>query len=132
MIVKDGKSDGLDSIPAEIGVKVETIAPAVTLSPISFADQMPEFSGNIFKYLRDNLKYPKIAIENHTSGTVVLQFVVEKDGSIDNVKILNPVADGCTDEAIKAVRSMPKWNPGKNHGEPVRVLFNLPVKFSIK
>ena len=132
VIVKDGKSDGLDSIPAEIGVKTENPAPALPVAAIAFADQMPEFSGNLGKYLRDNLKYPRVAVENYTSGTVVLQFVVEKDGSIDNIKILNPVRDGCTEEAIRVVKSMPKWVPGKNHGEPVRVLFNLPVKFTIK
>ncbi|MES2285688.1 MAG: TonB family protein [Bacteroidota bacterium] len=132
VIVKGGKSDGLDSIPAEIGVKIENPTPALPAAPTTFADQMPEFSGNLFKYLRDNLKYPRVAVENYTSGTVVLQFVVEKDGSIDNIKILNPVPDGCTEEAIRVVKSMPKWMPGKNHGEPVRVLFNLPVKFTIK
>ncbi|MDO9185724.1 MAG: TonB family protein [Bacteroidia bacterium] len=131
VIVKDGKSDGVDSIPAEIGVKTENPTPALPAAPIAFADQMPEFSG-LFKYLRDNLKYPREAVENYTSGTVVLQFVVEKDGSIDNIKILNPVPDGCTEEAMRVVKSMPKWKPGKNHGEPVRVLFNLPVKFTIK
>jgi protein TonB len=131
VIVKDGKSDGVDSIPAEIGIKIENHTPALPAAPIAFADQMPEFSG-LFKYLRDNLKYPRVAVENYTSGTVVLQFVVEKDGSIDNIKILNPVADGCTEEAMRVVKSMPKWKPGKNHGEPVRVLFNLPVKFTIK
>lgn len=132
IIVKGGKTDGLDSIPAEIGVKIENPAPALPVAPTAFADQMPEFSGNLFKYLRDNLKYPSVAIENYISGTVVLQFVVEKDGSIDNIKILNPVAGGCTEEAMRVVKSMPKWKPGKNHGEPVRVLFNLPVKFTIK
>ncbi|MES2139159.1 MAG: energy transducer TonB [Bacteroidota bacterium] len=132
VIVKGGKSDGLDSIPTEIGVKIEPPAPALPVAPTAFADQMPEFSGNLFKYLRDNLKYPRVAVENYTSGTVVLQFVVEKDGSIDNIKILNPVSDGCTEEAIRVVKSMPKWMPGKNHGEPVRVLFNLPVRFTIK
>lgn len=131
VIVKGGKSDGVDSIPVEIGVKIENPAPALPAAPIAFADQMPEFSG-LFKYLRDNLKYPRGAVENYTSGTVVLQFVVEKDGSIDNIKILNPVPDGCTEEAMRVVKSMPKWKPGKNHGEPVRVLFNLPVKFTIK
>lgn len=132
VIVKGGKSDGLDSIPAEIGVKIENPTPALPIAPTAFADQMPEFSGNLFKYLRDNLKYPRVAVENYTSGTVVLQFVVEKDGSIDNIKILNPVPDGCTEEAMRVVKSMPKWMAGKNHGEPVRVLFNLPVKFTIK
>jgi len=131
VIVKGGKSDGVDSIPVEIGVKIEDNTPILPAAPIAFADQMPEFSG-LFKYLRDNLKYPSVAIENYISGTVVLQFVVEKDGSIDNIKILNPVAGGCTEEAMRVVKSMPKWKPGKNHGEPVRVLFNLPVKFTIK
>ncbi len=132
VVVKDGKSDGMDSIPADIGVKIENPTPTLPIVPTAFADQMPEFNGNLFKYLKDNLKYPRAAIENYTSGTVVLQFVVETDGSIGNIKILNPVADGCTEEATRVVKSMPKWKPGKNHGEPVRVLFNLPVKFTIK
>ena len=131
VINKNGKPEGIDSMPATIGVKTEvpTLAPE---DPKAFVDQMPEFNGNLFKYLRDNLKYPRNAIENSTSGTVVLQFVVENDGSIGNLKILKPVEDGCTEEAVRVVKSMPKWKPGKNHGEPVRVLFNLPVKFTIK
>lgn len=132
VIIKGGKTDGKDSVPAEIGIKIENPASLPSNNPIAFADQMPEFDGNLFKYLKDNLQYPRSAIENYTSGTVVLQFVVEYDGSIDNIKILKPIGDGCTEEAMRVVKSMPKWKPGKNHGEPVRVLFNLPVKFSIK
>ncbi len=131
-IIKDGKPDGLDSVPAIIGIKVEPTTPSLPPDPKIIVTEMPEFNGNLFKYLKDNLHYPRIAVDNFTSGTVVLQFIVEFDGSIDNIKILHPVEDGCTDEAIRVVKSMPKWKPGKNHGEPVRVLFNLPVKFTIK
>ncbi len=132
VIIKDGKPDGLDSVPDVIGVKVEPIPPALPPDPKLIVTEMPEFNGNLFKYLRDNLQYPRIAVDNFTSGTVVLQFIVEFDGSIDNIKILHPVEDGCTEEAMRVVKSMPKWKPGKNHGEPVRVLYNLPVKFTIK
>lgn len=132
VITKDGKSDGGDSIPLIIGDKIEPAGPTPPSEPRFYADLMPEFNGNLFKFLKDNLHYPRMAIDNFTSGTVVLQFVVENDGSIGNIKILNPIDDGCTEEAMRVVKSMPKWKPGKNHGEPVRVLFNLPVKFSIK
>jgi len=131
VINKNGKPEGVDSMPPTIGVNIET-PPTPPSDPMPFVDQMPEFNGNLFKYLKDNLQYPRSAIENGTSGTVVLQFVVENDGSIGNLKILNPIGDGCTEEAIRVVKSMPKWKPGKNHGEPSRVLFNLPVKFTIK
>ena len=132
VINKNGKPDGVDSMPSTIGVNVETPHSTLPSDPLPFVDQMPEFNGNLFKYLRDNLQYPRIAAEYGTSGTVVLQFVIENDGSIGNLKILNPIGDGCTEEAIRVVKSMPRWKPGKNHGEPSRVLFNLPVKFTIK
>lgn len=95
-------------------------------------DQMPEFNGNLLKYLSGKIQYPYLAIDNGTSGTVNLQFVVEKDGSINDIKVLHSIPDGCTEEAIRVVKSMPKWKPGRNAGEPVRVLFNLPVKFTLK
>lgn len=132
VITNKGKPDGTDSIIAKQDIIVTpTITPPANEAKI-VADQMPEFNGNLFQFLRDNLKYPDIARENYTSGTVVLQFIVEKDGAIDEIKVLKGIADGCTEEAIRVVKSMPKWKPGKNHGEPVRVLFNLPVKFTIK
>lgn len=132
VIIKDGKTDGVDSLPPAIGINIPASPPALPSEPTIIADQMPEFDGNLFKFLKDNLTYPRRAVERLTSGTVVLQFVVEHDGTIGNIKILNPVGDGCTEEAMRVLKSMPKWKPGKNKGEPVRVLYNLPVKFSIK
>ncbi|MGB3948472.1 MAG: TonB family protein [Bacteroidia bacterium] len=130
-IIKNGTTDGSDSAAVITEVK-PTIAPTVTNDAQIAADEMPEFNGNLFQYIKNKIQYPYIAKENLTSGTVVLQFIVEKDGSIGNIKVLNAVADGCTEEAIRVVKSMPKWKPGKNKGEPVRVLFNLPVRFIIK
>lgn len=130
----DVKTDGTDSSAFnEPNNNRGTIhVTASSNEPVVAPGVVPEFNGDLFKYLRSKIQYPFMALDNGTSGTVVLQFVVEKDGSIDEIKVLNPVADGCTEEAIRVVKSMPKWKPGKNGGEPVRVLFNLPVKFTIK
>jgi len=99
---------------------------------IDIADEMPEFIGDMFRFLRDNLRYPSIAKEAATQGTVYLSFVVEKDGTVDNVATLRGIGDGCTEEATRVVKLMPKWKPGKNHGQLVRVKFNLPVHFTLK
>jgi protein TonB len=131
-IVANGKIDGKDTVTPEPPVIhiVKAIAPPSEALPI--VTEMPDFNGNLFQYIRDNISYPRIAAASGTSGTVVVQFVVETDGSIGNIKVLKPVEDGCTEEAVRVVKSMPKWKPGKNHGEPARVLFNLPIKFTIK
>jgi protein TonB len=105
--------------------------PAAT-EALSFVDIMPEFNGNVYQFIKDNLRYPSLAVENGTQGTVGLSFIVETDGSIGDVKVLGRVGDGCTEEAIRVVKMMPKWKPGINHGEPVRVIFNLPIKFRLK
>ncbi|MCE3280399.1 MAG: TonB family protein [Bacteroidetes bacterium] len=94
--------------------------------------EMPEFNGDIYTFIKKNLRYPEAAKENFTQGTVGLAFVIEKDGSVGDVKVLGGVADGCTEEAIRVVKMMPRWKPGKNHGELVRVSYTLPIKFRLK
>jgi protein TonB len=133
VITSKGKVDGTDSASKELvePTIITKVEPSSNETKI-VADQMPEFSGNLFQYLQNKIQYPYAARDMGTSGTVVLQFIVEKDGAINDIKVLKSVADGCTEEAIRVVKSMPRWKPGKNHGEPVRVLFNLPVKFTIK
>ena len=133
VITKDGKPDGTDSAVVEPTEYQGTMTVAATSNEAKIvADEMPEFNGNLFQFIKSKIHYPHIARDNGTSGTVVLQFTVEKDGSIDNINVLKSVGDGCTEEAIRVVKAMPKWKPGKNGGQPVRVLFNLPVKFTIK
>ena len=95
----------------------------------------PEFPGGmeaLYKYLAQNIKYPQLARENGITGKVYVTFVVEKDGSIANPKILRDIGGGCGAEAIRVVKSMPKWTPGKQRGKAVRVQFNLPVNFNLK
>jgi len=101
---------------------------------IEFAEVMPEPAGGmkeLMSYLGKNIKYPIDAQENNIQGTVVLRFVVDKDGSIKDVTIFRPLYSSCDKEAARVVKSMPKWIPGRQNGNPVAVYFTLPVKFKL-
>ena len=96
---------------------------------------MPCFIGGeeeLFKWLAKNIKYPQLAIETGVMGTVVVTFVVEKDGNISNVQLLNDIGGRCGEEAIRVVKSMPKWKAGRQNSEFVRVQFNLPIRFNLE
>jgi protein TonB len=98
-------------------------------------ESMPEFPGGrkeLMKYLAQNIKYPPYAKEAGIQGRVFINFVVETDGSITNVKVLRGIGGGCDEEAVRVVENMPKWKPGMQRGKPVRVSFNLPVKFTLQ
>jgi len=98
-------------------------------------EDMPEYPGGqdaLITYLVTNIKYPQEAKEKGITGTVYVQYIVEKDGNITNVKILRGVGGGCDEEAIRVVSGMPKWTPGKQRGENVRVAFTLPIKFALE
>lgn len=98
-------------------------------------ESMPEFPGGmgaLMKYLAENIKYPALAKESGIQGRVFINFVVEPDGSISNVKVLRGIGGGCDEEAVRVVKSMPNWKPGKQRGKPVRVSYNLPVKFTLQ
>lgn len=86
----------------------------------------------LLEFVYQNIQYPAIARENGVSGTVYIRFVVERDGSISNVEAIRDVGAGCGEEAMRVVKLMPNWNPGKQRGMPVRVMFTLPVKFELK
>ena len=95
----------------------------------------PEFPGGmeaLYKYFGENIKYPQVAKDNNITGKVYVTFVVEKDGSIANPKVLRDIGGGCGQEAIRVVKAMPKWKPGKQRGKAVRVQFNLPVSFNLQ
>lgn len=115
-----------------IGHAVDTIN-TLQLSADSAFDVPPSFLGgdkSRLRFLWDNIQYPYIAMQHGLQGTTYLKFTVTKEGSIDSVAILkssNPYLDY---EAVRVVRVMPKWNPGKKDGKPVNVRFNMPVKFT--
>lgn len=98
-------------------------------------EQMPCFPGGsqkLFEYLEQNMRYPMVAEENCIQGRVVVTFVVEKDGSINGVKVVKSVDPSLDKEAARLVKRMPKWCPGKQNGQPVRVNYTIPVTFRLK
>lgn len=98
-------------------------------------EQMPMYPGGdaaLMGYLRDNIKYPTVAAENGVQGRVVVGFVVERDGSITDVNILRGVDPSLDREAMRVVKSMPKWTPGKQNGSAVRVKYQVPVSFRLQ
>ena len=104
-------------------------------APVPIAEIMPEFEGGIkklFQYLSDNINYPKMAKDAGIQGTVYIQFTVGKTGEIKDVKILKSVNDLLDKEAVRVVKSMPNWKPGRQSGRTVSVLYNLPIKFVLK
>ena len=92
---------------------------------------MPVFPENIQKWLSKHVKYPQIALENGVQGKVFVQFVVEKDGSVSNIKVVRGVDASLDKEAVRVVSVMPKWKPGKQRGEAVNVKFTVPVAFRL-
>ncbi len=98
-------------------------------------EQMPSFPGGdaeLMKYLNTHIKYPAVAEENGIQGRVVATFVVERDGSISDVKVIKSVDPSLDKEAIRVLKSMPKWIPGKQNGSAVRVKYTVPVTFRLQ
>lgn len=94
---------------------------------------MPKFpGGNVQKWISKHIKYPMIAQENNIQGKVFVQFVIEKDGSVSNVKVTRSVDPSLDKEAIRVIQSMPKWTPGKQRQKPVRVSFTVPINFQLQ
>ena len=98
-------------------------------------EQMPSFPGGasaLMEYLHDHVKYPVVAQENGVQGRVVVSFIVEKDGSITDVRVVRSVDPSLDREAARVVSSMPRWTPGKQNGSAVRVKYNVPVMFKLQ
>ena len=119
----------------------EYVAPEIEEEEIQEAEiftiveEMPEFPGGTQKladYLAKNIKYPQMARESGIQGRVFISFVVEPDGSVSNVNVMRSLGGGCDEEAVRVVKSMPKWKPGKQRGKPVRVSYILPVNFKLQ
>ena len=92
----------------------------------------PEGQGALLKYLAANINYPTVAKENGIEGMVVIQYIIEKDGSISNAKVVKGIGSGCDEEALRVVNAMPNWVAGKQRGQAVAVQFNLPIRFKLE
>lgn len=133
--------EGNDEVGGEVLKAKEEIAapepPKVVEETKIFTvvEQMPMFPGGdaaLMQYLKQNIHYPAVAAENGVQGRVVVGFVVERDGSITDVNVLRSVDPSLDKEAVRVVKSMPKWNPGKQNGSAVRVKYQVPVSFRLQ
>ena len=98
-------------------------------------EQMPEFPGgdkSLFQFIADNTKYPADAKEKGIKGRVFVNFIVEPDGSVSDIRVLRGIGGGCDEEAVRIVESMPKFKPGMQNGEAVRVSYTVPVNFRLE
>jgi len=129
---------GNDDKDGEVLKLKETVAQPEPKEPekvFEVVEQMPSFPGGdkaLIEYLSNNIKYPVVAQENGVQGRVVVSFVVEKDGSITDVKVVRSVDPSLDKEAARVVKSMPRWIPGKQNGSAVRVKYNVPVSFKLQ
>ena len=97
-------------------------------------DNMPEFPGGdlgIMRYIQRNVKYPQIAKDYNITGKVYVQFIVDKTGEVTNVKVVRGVDKNLDAEAVRVIKSLPKYKPGKQNGKPVRVMFTIPINFTL-
>lgn len=102
---------------------------------LAAVQEQPDFPGGMgkmYEYLQKNTKYPDMEFDAGIQGKVYVEFVVAPDGSVGQAKVVRGVSAGLDKEALRAVRSMPKWNPGKMNGKPVKVRFTIPVDFKLK
>lgn len=136
-VVNQAGSDDADKFQAvaeQVVVKEPEPEPVKEEEIFVAVEQQPEFPGGtaaLMKWLASNVRYPQMALENGISGRVIVKFVVEKDGSVSGVTLVRGVDKDLDREAIRVVKSMPKWQPGKNNGQAVRCYFNLPVNFKL-
>lgn len=120
--------------------KVSSLEVATPLPPeddkvYQVVEVMPEFPGGqneLLKYLARNIKYPEESVKNKEEGRVSLTFIVNKDGSISDVKVVRNATPALDAEAIRIVKSMPNWTPGKEKGKDVRVAYTVPVTFRLQ
>ncbi|MCC6385246.1 MAG: TonB family protein [Bacteroidia bacterium] len=145
-IVKDDVEIKEEAKVEDVDVTEETTVPVETITRkeevvdepeiFTIVEEMPEFPGGgekaLLAYLSNNIKYPAIARENGITGTVYVTFEIDQNGKVKDAKVLRGIGGGCDEEALRVVRNMPSWKPGKQRGKPVRVQYNLPVRFVLK
>lgn len=98
-------------------------------------EQMPEFPGGmeaLVKYLYQNVQYPPSAVQNNVQGRVIVQFIIDETGQVGDVKVVRSVSDEVDAEAVRVVKALPKFEPGRQDGEPVAVWYTLPISFKMQ
>lgn len=132
----NGEAVEQEEIPFE-ATNVDESAPldANTDEVFKVVEVNPEFPGGeeaLYKYLAENIKYPVMAKNNKVEGRVYITFVIEKDGTVSDAKVLRSVNEELDAEALRVINAMPKWKPGMQRGVPVRVQYNIPISFKLQ
>jgi TonB family protein len=129
---------GEEQIPPQMGmdevVAIPDNAQKVNEETLTFVEEMPEFPGGqsaLVSFLSKNIQYPAMARENGIQGKVFCGFVVAQDGTVKDVKLVRGIGGGCDEEAIRVLRMMPRWKPGKQQGKAVQVRYQLPINFKL-
>ena len=125
---------GTDDVAAPVATQNTQITEETDV-PFVVVEQMPQFPGGekeMMKFIRNTLRYPTMAQENGISGTVIVNFVVDRDGKITRIKVIRGIGGGCDEEAIRVLNKMPLWNPGKQGGKAVLVSYTMPVKYVLQ
>lgn len=128
---------GIRLIEKSDDIQSDDIQPEVVEEEVIFyvVEDRPQFPGgddSLMSYLLNNVEYPQTASDDKVSGTVIVTFVVDKNGDVKNAKILRGVREDLDEAAINVVENMPKWSPGKQRGKAVNVQVNLPITFRVK
>lgn len=133
--ITDQKTDAHDTRSTGGSSAINSEGDSEEPVPFDILEDQPVFPGGteaLLKYMSDNIRYPTKAKEAGISGTVIISFVVEKDGSISTVKVVHGIGGGCNEEAVRIVSVMPKWTPGKQRGRAIRTQFQIPLIFFLK
>jgi len=129
------QKDKTDSLPGSgVGEDKEGTGPGEDTGIYTTIDVYPRFPGGDqarFYFLRTNIRYPDAAVKEHIEGVVMVLFVIEPNGSLSNIEISKGIGGGCDEEAIRVVKIMPLWEPGKRSGRAVRVLVRMPIVFKV-
>ncbi|MCX6221653.1 MAG: TonB family protein [Bacteroidia bacterium] len=123
---------GTDDISAPAAAAENNKIAEVSDVPLVSVDQMPQFPGGekeMMRFIKLNLHYPPVAQENNIQGTVIMNFVVDREGKITNIKVIKGIGFGCDEESIRVLGRMPLWSPGKQRGQTVLVSFTMPIRF---
>jgi len=125
---------GTDDVAAPVATEKNQITEEPD-QPFVIVEQMPQFPGGekeMMKFIKNNLRYPSLAAENGISGTVIVNFVVDRDGRITRIKVVRGIGGGCDEEAVRVLGKMPAWSPGKQGGKAVLVSYTVPFKFILQ
>ncbi len=130
------KTNVIDSVPGKDPLPdTKDNTGTGTIKTFIWVEEMPMFPGGeneMLKFISKNIKYPSNARENNIAGIVNISFIVDQKGEIKNIELLRGIGGGCEEEAIRVIKTMPTWKPGKQNGQAVNVQFQLPISFTLK